>query len=328
MTIGGLGGPGQGGPQTPILTVTLNPAFDLATRIDRVIPDIKLRCAAPLADPGGGGINVSRAIARLGGDSRAAVSLGGPTGARMSALLAEGGIATVTLPAPGETRLSLAVTEELTGQQFRFMLPGPDWTQPDAEAAIAAVVAVAGHGGMVVLSGSTPPGIGADIAARLARALPAGAGLTVDTSGAALADVAAARTRLAVLRMDGEEAEALAGRPLLSREASAGFAAQLVADGAAEVVMVARGGDGNILASAEGVWHAEALRVQIVSRVGAGDSFVAGYTLARARGEGLPQALAWAAACASATCMSPATELCRLEDVIALHAAGSVTRMA
>ena len=107
--------------QTPILTVTLNPAYDLATSIDRVLPELKLRCAAPSADPGGGGINVSRAIARLGGDSRAAVSLGGATGERMAQLLAGEGVATVPLPAPGET-VTLRVS------------PGPrdDWFTPEA----------------------------------------------------------------------------------------------------------------------------------------------------------------------------------------------------
>ena len=311
--------------QTPLLTVTLNPAYDLATSIDRVLPELKLRCAAPSADPGGGGINVSRAIARLGGDSRAAVSLGGPTGERMAQLLAGEGVATVPLPAPGETRQSLAVRETLTGAQFRFMLPGPEWTSADVEAAVAVVRAEAGDG-VVVLSGSTSPGVGADIATRLAQVLPQHR-LIVDTSGAALACVAAARAGLAVLRMDGAEAEGLAGRPLPSRADSADFAAELVAAGAAEVVMVARGGDGNILAAAEGVWHAEALRVQVVSKVGAGDSFVAGYTLARARGEGLAESLGWAAACATAAVMTPATELFTRDDAERLHAAGSVTRL-
>ena len=49
-----------------ILTVTLNPALDLATEVDRIVPDKKLRCAPAQLDPGGGGINVSRAIAILG----------------------------------------------------------------------------------------------------------------------------------------------------------------------------------------------------------------------------------------------------------------------
>lgn len=313
--------------QTPILTVTLNPAFDLATSIDRVLPDVKLRCSDPQADPGGGGINVSRAISRLGGTSRAAVSLGGPTGQRLGEMLAAEGIATVALPAPGETRLSLAVTEALTGAQYRFMLPGPVWSASDVDAAVEAVAAAAEPGCFVVLSGSTPPGVAEDFATRLVRGLPR-AQVVVDTSGAALAAAAGARDGLSVLRMDGGEAESLAGRELPSRADSAAFAADLVARGAAQIVMVARGGDGNILAAAEGIWHAEALRVHVISKVGAGDSFVAGFTLARARGEDLPGALAWAAASATAACMTPATELCRLEDVERLHAGGSVTRMA
>ena len=313
--------------QIPILTVTLNPAFDLATSIDRVLPDIKLRCAEPHADPGGGGINVSRAVNRLGGESRAAVSLGGPTGQRLQELLTAEGIATIALPAPGETRLSLAVTETLTRSQFRFMLPGPVWSAADADAAVAAVAGAAVPGSFVVLSGSTPPGVADDFATRLVRGLPE-AQVVVDTSGAALASVAGARAGLSVLRMDGAEAEGLAGRELPSRADSAAFAADLVAQGAAEVVMVARGGDGNILAAADGVWHAEALRVHVVSKVGAGDSFVAGFTLARARGADLPEALAWAAASATAACMTPATELCRREDVEWLHASGCVIRMA
>ena len=76
-------------PQARILTVTLNPALDLATETARVVPELKLRCAPPLVDPGGGGINVSRAIARMDGLSTAVVALGGPAGARVEALIAK-----------------------------------------------------------------------------------------------------------------------------------------------------------------------------------------------------------------------------------------------
>ena len=315
--------------QQPILTVTLNPALDLGTEIERVVADVKLRCAAPAIHPGGGGINVSRAIARLGGDSRAAVSLGGPVGARMAALLEAEGIATLPLPSPGETRQSLAVRETLTGQQFRFMLPGPDWTLAAADAAVAEVARLAGADAAVVLSGSTPPGVPVDIAARLAAALPGGAAqLSVDTSGPPLHALAAGPVGLGLLRMDGEEAEDLAGEPLPTRRASAEFAARLVADGVAQAVLVARGGDGNILATADSIWHAEALRVHVVSKVGAGDSFMGAFVLSRARGEAPEVALGWGAAAASATCMTPATELCRIEDVMRLEEMGCVTRMA
>ena len=95
--------------------------------------------------------------------------------------------------------------------------------------------------------------------------------------------------------------------------------------GAAQSVIVARGADGNIVACPEGRWHAEAPPVTVISKVGAGDSFVAGYTLAVARGMAVADALALAAAAAAAACMTPATDLCRPEDVERLYAERVVT---
>ena len=113
--------------QAPILTVTLNPALDLSTAADEVRPELKLRCEKPVVDPGGGGINVSRAIKHMGGQSTAMVALGGATGTRIADLLKADGLSLVRLTAPGETRQSLAVTDRSTGGQYRFVLPGPEW---------------------------------------------------------------------------------------------------------------------------------------------------------------------------------------------------------
>lgn len=315
--------------QAPILTITLNPALDVTTAAERVVPDIKLRCAAPRVDPGGGGINVSRAIRAMGGDSTALVALGGATGQRIAELLAETGIPLMTLPAPGETRQSLTVDDRTIRQQYRFVMPGPEWSRADVAAALEAAAGAAGPGALVVLSGSNPPGVPARFAALLAERLRgSGARLIVDTSGPALAEIAAATDRrVEILRMDDDEAEGLAGRPLPYRADTAAFAASLVASGAAHGVIVARGRDGNIIATDQGIWHAEAARVQVVSKVGAGDSFLAGFTLGHARGWPVGEALGLAAAAASATVLTPATELCRGEDVERLFAARVVTQM-
>jgi 6-phosphofructokinase 2 len=141
---------------TPILTVTLNPALDLATSAEAVRPGPKLRCDEPRADPGGGGINVSRMIQRLGGQARAFVALGGATGVRLAGLLEREGIACVPFTGPGETRESLSVTDRTSGGQYRFVMPGPHWTKTRGEAATRAVVRAAGAGAIVVLSGSLP----------------------------------------------------------------------------------------------------------------------------------------------------------------------------
>ncbi len=315
--------------QAPILTITLNPALDLTTSAPRVVPDGKLRCTAPRFDPGGGGINVSRAIRAMGGESTALVALGGATGERLAALLTEAGVPLVTLPAPGETRQSLTVDDQSLGQQYRFVMPGPEWCPEDVEAALQAAVAAAARDALVVLSGSNPPGVPAGFAAQLAERLQgSGARLVVDTSGEALAMAAAVvDRRVEVLRMDDAEAEGLAGHALPYRLDTARFAAGLVASGAAHAVIVARGRDGNIIATRDGLWHAEAARVPIVSKVGAGDSFLAGFVLGYARGWPVPDALGLAAAAASATVQTPATELCRGEDVERLFAARVVTEM-
>lgn len=110
-----------------ILTLTLNPTLDLATAVDAVVAGPKLRCDAPEIDPGGGGINVSRAVRILGGRSTAFAVSGGPTGEMLEHLLRGEGIAPVVLQGPGATHESFSVTDRATGAQYRFVLPGPPW---------------------------------------------------------------------------------------------------------------------------------------------------------------------------------------------------------
>ena len=166
-------------------------------------------------------------------------------------------------------------------------------------------------GDWLVLSGSLPPGLAPGALADLVRHLAGqGARVVADTSGAALVALTSARTGLAVLRMDFEESRVLAGRDLPKASDSADFAADLVTRGAAEVVILARGAEGSVLVSAEGRWMAPAADVPVVSRTGAGDSFVAGAVLALSRGLPLPEVLSYGCAAASAAVTTPATDLC------------------
>lgn len=314
--------------QDAILTVTLNPALDLSTAADEVVPELKLRCDKPVADPGGGGINVSRAIRIMGGHSTALVALGGGTGIRMAGLLKAEQINLVQLTAPGETRQSLAVVDRSIDQQFRFIMPGPEWHKTHVADAMATIAEAARAGGWVILSGSNPPGVPEGFAQMLAvRLKDSTAKLVVDTSGEALRTIAGSSTPVDVLRMDSHEAEELAGRPLAQRSDSAAFAAGLVRDGAARMVVVARGADGSVVADGDGAWHAESAKVPVSSKVGAGDSFVAGFVLSLSRHQPVEEALAHGAAAASAAVMTPATELCRAQDVRRLYDSRVITRL-
>lgn len=301
-----------------ILTLTLNPTLDLATAVDAVVAGPKLRCDAPEIDPGGGGINVSRAIHILGGRSTAFVVSGGPTGATMERLLRAEGIDPVVLHGPGATRESLAVTDRSTGAQYRFVLPGPAWRSRDADAALRALADTARTGDLVVLSGSQPPGVAAGFPLALARRLARkGARFVLDTSGPALLNAVAnpPRRPIHLLRMDDDEAEELAGHPLRSAADSADFATGLVRRGVADIVIVARGADGSVLATAEERFHAVPPKMTVVSKVGAGDSFTGAFVLALARGLALPRALQSAVAAAASAVTTGATNLCERAEV-------------
>ncbi len=314
---------------TAILTVTLNPTVDLSIFADHVEPERKLRCTRPDTDPGGGGINVSRAISALGGHSTAFVALGGPTGDKVMHLLAEQGIGLAPFPAPGETRQSLTVTDAATGAQYRFVMPGPEWSPRDVARVLDRIGKAAPENGVVVLSGSQPPGVPEDFPARLAtRIARTRARFFLDTSGKALHQLLVARARpVDVLRMDDLEAEDLAGRALPTRADSADFAQSLVREGIARAVVVARGADGNVLATDSERWVAQAVPEKVISKVGAGDSFVAAFTLSLGRGLSLPEALRWGAAAAAAAVMTPATDLCSQRDVKRLLRSATLERV-
>jgi 6-phosphofructokinase 2 len=304
--------------QIPILTLTLNPALDMASEVAEIIPGHKLRCSDPQLDPGGGGINVSRAIKALGGDSLALVAIGGLTGDRLAGLIRAEGVTFLSILGPGETRQSLTVTEASTGKQYRFMLPGPVWGPAERARVFTLLRATARPGGLSVISGSQPPGVPVDFPAQLAASMP-DSRVVLDTSGAALTEaVRHPIPGLEVLRMDGEEGEALAGHALESREATADFAQSLVRNGVARQVIIARGADGNVLADKDHRIFAKAAKVKVRSTVGAGDSFVAAFVLALARGQSNDEALGMGSAAASAAVMSDATQLCRPEDVMRL----------
>jgi len=312
--------------QTPIVTLTLNPALDVSTSVDEVIAEQKLRCASPRFDPGGGGINVSRVIARLGGKSLAFAALAGASGAHIKQLLVAEGVDLYAIEAPNITRESLTVTEGGTGKQFRFVMPGPTWTEPRIAAAINALLLVVPKGALLVVSGSQPPGFPADFVLSLTKALQGKAEVLVDTSGAPLREVTKDDgTNLRLLRIDGLEADELAGHHLKSSEESAAFAASLVARGVAQTAIIARGAEGSVMATKHGQWLCKAADVPVISKVGAGDSFMGAFVLAMAQGADDERALASGVAASSAAVMTEATELCRATDAFALIAECPVT---
>ena len=304
--------------QAPIVTLTLNPALDLAVESDKVDPGPKLRVSAPVVEPGGGGVNVARAIDRLGGQALAIAALGGLSGDKLAQLMRGTDHPLEVFAVQGETRQSLTVTDRSDGRQFRFVMPGPSWIEEQTPLMLGMIGDKLVEGAYLVLSGSQPPGLSAAFPSDIARlAASRGARLVVDTSGPALARLidAPPRERPFVLRLDEGEAALLAGGELASAAQAAELAQALVARGVAAVVVVARGAEGSVLAGEGQRLSCSPPPVTVNSKVGAGDSFTGGFVLALARGEGLEAALRLGTAAAAAAVMTGSTELCRREDV-------------
>ena len=298
-----------------IATLTLNPAMDLSTSAARVEPTRKLRCSLPHYDPGGGGINVARVVAALGGDSVAVYPAGGPFGDMLERILADLGLAQIRVPIAGDTRESFTVDETGSGLQYRFVLPGPLLSAAEQQACLDAIAALDPLPQYLVLSGSFPPGVEVsffDRMAALARRI--GAHLALDCSGEAL-QYAAARGGIHLLKPSLSELATLMGRELRGEQEQNAALRTLISQGAAEIVVLSLGGEGAVLASQAGIERFPALDVPVRSAVGAGDSMVGAIVLALSRGLGLHDAVRYGIAAGSATIMLPGTELCRVEDV-------------
>lgn len=298
----------------PILTVTLNPALDLTTSTPALRPREKLRCSVPRYDAGGGGTNVSRAISRLGGSSCAFIALAGATGHQYRELLGAEGIDNIIWDFYGETRFSLTVMEDATGEHFRFVLPGPEFPPGATEtlqAKVAATIAADGYR-YVVASGSLPPGLPTDFYARLARmSREAGAAFVIDAAGAELSATFPEKPYL--IRLNHLEAHALTGGG--NPEATAHkLTEELLERHAAEVVIVSIAAGGAIVATGETRLHIRPPPVKVQSTVGAGDSFVGAMVLGLARGWPLEDACRYGVAAAASAVTTPATELCGAES--------------
>ena len=125
-----------------LLTLTPNPALDLATNTERVAPTHKRRCGPVRRFAGGGGINVARVLHRLGADVQAWALAGGAAGAQVRQLLADEGVATALQPIAGDTRENFSAVETGTGEEFRFVLPGPTLQAAEWQACLAALRAL------------------------------------------------------------------------------------------------------------------------------------------------------------------------------------------
>lgn len=300
-----------------ILTLSLNPTIDVSSEADVVRPTHKTRTEGEVFEPGGGGINVARVVRELGAETEAVCLAGGASGVLLEELLAQIDLPRRMIRIAGNTRIALMVFERSTGLEYRFIPSGPRIAAPEIEACLSAIRDA--RFDCLVASGSLPNGCEPDILARVgAIAAERGVPFVLDSSGTGLAETIG-RTPVRLVKPSSNEFQDYVGRKLDGPAEIGAAARQLVEAGKAEIIAVTLGINGAVVASRGSVLRIVAPKVETRSAVGAGDSFVAGMTVALLEGRSVMDAALLGTAAGAAAALNPGTGVCSRADILRLY---------
>ena len=301
-----------------IVTITMNPAIDKSTEVDKLLPEKKLRCSELIVEAGGGGINVSKALKKLGGESLAIFPSAGPNGRLLEETLTSLKIKFQTISSKGNTRENMVIREKSTNAQYRFVMPGDGLSSNEMTECLRLIKECQPRPTIIVASGSLPPGIDDSFFATLASiAREMGAKYIVDTSDAPLK--LAAEEGVFLLKPNLHELSNLVGVDNLDIMDVDDAAMEVIQKGQCEVIVVSLGPAGALLVTKAGYEHIPAPTVQKKTTVGAGDSTVAGMVWMMSQGKSLREIVRFGVACGSAATMNSGTQLFNKEDALKLY---------
>lgn len=305
-----------------VVTLTPNPTIDVSFEVDEVRPIHKMRGRAERHDPGGGGVNVARVIAGLGGTCRCCYLTGGATGLALDRLIEQQGLDRQRIVIAGETRVSTSVVDRSSNLQYRFVTEGPEVAANEWGQCLRLLSAMPCR--YLVASGSLPRGAPDDFYAQVgALAARQGSRFVLDSSGRGLAG-GMANAGVFLVKPSLGELAVLVGRELSTDQLIAEAAQSLVRRGAAEHVAVTMGAEGAVLVNAGGILRLPAIATEAVSSVGCGDSFLAAMVHALASGKDTTEAFRFGLAGGAAATLAPGTSLGQPADIYRLYAAGAV----
>jgi 6-phosphofructokinase 2 len=300
-----------------IITITFSPCIDKSTSVPLLMPQKKLKCTAPTLEPGGGGINVARAIKKLGGEATAIFPSGGYTGKFLNQLMEKEKIHSCIVEINNESRENIIILDQSTNNQYRFGMPGTELSENEWKQIVHTVEEMK-DAEFIIASGSLPPGVPLTIYAQLAKiAKTKKAKFIVDTSGEALKH--AADEGVYLLKPNLGELSSLSGTKEIQPGEIKEIASGIIAKGKCDVMVVSMGAAGAMLVTKEFSWKFSPPPIIRKSTVGAGDSMVAGIVFYLSQGKHLSEAIKYGVACGTAATMNPGTELCRRKDADILY---------
>lgn len=297
-----------------IITLTLNPCIDKTIWIDRLMPEKKLRASNTEDEPGGGGINVSRAIHYLEQNSKAIFCSGGCNGAYFQQLLTNESIDFTNVPLENNTRENLLIIDQSTSLEYRVGMPSPNISQHEIQN-ILHIISQQTNYEYFVASGSLPTSIPVNFYAQVAQLVQAhNAKLIIDTSGKALQEVL--KEKIFLLKPNFDELCTLCNiEPQATIQQIVTATQQLLQQINCQIIVVSLSANGAILVTATQHFYTKPPFVQVKSTVGAGDSMVAGLTLALSKNLPLQQVLQYGVACGTAATLNSGKGLCNKTDV-------------
>lgn len=305
-----------------IITLTLNPAFDVHCTVDRLTVGREHLCAITDREAGGKGVNISRALTKNGIGNLAFVVLGEENGDDFCRRLEADGMSYLPLTLPGRIRENITIHPE-EGEETRLSFSGFATDETLLTAAEEAIAPILAKGDVVTMTGRVPTGLSMTaVKAFLGRLSARGARIVIDSRSFSLDDLR--ETKPYLIKPNGEEIADYLGREVKDARDVLEAARALHADGI-EYVMISLGGDGALLVCDDGAFLATPPTVKVLSTIGAGDSSIAGFLGAVASGATPRDALVNAVAFGSAACMSSGTRPPEPADVATVREQIKVT---
>ena len=300
-----------------IFTITVNPCLDRYLYIDKLLLEDTTRVKVTKDYPAGKGIDVSRVIKELDGNSVAISFLGGDNGRKIEEMLDKEGVIYTAVRTTKETRMNTILQEKKV--QYRLSLPGPKISKSDLNQLYETLKLLIRDNDTVVISGSLPQGVPTTFYADLISFLKTKNTLIYfDSDGDNLKTGIASSPDC--IKPNLYEFQRILEKNIdaNNKKKLSEYGIKIIEKYGLKEILLTLGSQGALLISKEIVLYASSAQVPVKSAVGSGDSFLAAYVLKREQGASIEEAFKWANASGNASVMTPGTELCHKKDVLKL----------
>jgi 1-phosphofructokinase len=296
-----------------IITVTLNPALDKTVEINQFTIGSVNRIVSTRLDAGGKGINVSKVIKELQHKSLALGFLGGSSGNYIKNYLDDLNIKNEFLSVQGETRTNLKIIDKVNNTHTDINENGLDLKEEDIANIKEKTMEHCTKDSLVVLSGNVPNGTCSGIYGEIINSIKSKGGKVIlDADGEALMQGIKAGPYMVKPNID--ELEKAFGIKIHNEEEVIKMAKKILEYGV-KYVVISQGSEGSIFISDDKVAKAKAIKVEVKSTVGAGDSMVAALAIAVEAEYSFEEAIKLACATSTANVMTEGSQTGRFIDI-------------